>query len=242
MSHFIFDARTATDRFPGIGRYVRELTSALMPLLTADEKVTMLSNPAGSATWDALQPRAGDARPPRAVPVSSSPFSIEQQWRIPLLLRRLRAGEPTLYHSPYYVMPYLPGLPTVLTFYDITPLRYPQDVPLKARLFFRLATTLAMRAASRVVVVSEAARNDLTRSFPRPLVPCQCHTFSRRFPLSTPAYPRGRPHARQVRSTGLLHPVRWNQQAAQEPANIDRRVRAAVHPKRAPAGYRRRLG
>ena len=169
MSHFIFDARTATDRFPGIGRYVRELTSALMPLLTADEQVTILANPAGSATWDALQPRAGDARPPRAVPVSSSPFSIEQQWRIPLLLRRLRAGEPTLYHSPYYVMPYLPGLPTVLTFYDITPLRYPQDVPLKARLFFRLATTLAMRAASRVVAVSEAARNDLTRSFHVPL-------------------------------------------------------------------------
>ena len=169
MSHFIFDARTATDRFPGIGRYVRELTSALMPLLTADEKVTMLSNPAGIATWDALQPRAGDARPPRAVHVSSSPFSIEQQWRIPLLLRRLRAGEPTLYHSPYYVMPYLPGLPTVLTFYDITPLRYSQDVPLKARLFFRLATTLALRAASRVVAVSEAARSDLTRSFHIPL-------------------------------------------------------------------------
>ena len=169
MTHFIFDARTATDRFPGIGRYVRELTSALMPLLNADEQVTILANPAGSATWDALQPRAGDARPPRAVPVSSSPFSIKQQWRIPLLLRRLRAGEPTLYHSPYYVMPYLTGLPTVLTFYDITPLRYPQDVPLKARLFFRLATTLAMRAASRVVAVSEAARSDLTRSFHVPL-------------------------------------------------------------------------
>ena len=169
MRHYVIDARTATDRFPGIGRYVRNLTSALMPLLATDEQLTLLSNPAGRATWGALQPDAGDARPPREVPVSGSPFSVKQQWRIPLLLRRLRAGEPTLYHSPYYVMPYLTGLPTVLTFYDITPLRYPQSVPMKARLFFRLATTLALRAASRVVAVSEAARSDLTRSFHVPV-------------------------------------------------------------------------
>ena len=169
MSHFIFDARTAIDQFPGIGRYVRSLTSALMAQLRADEQLTLLTNPAGIATWDARHSDTGDARPPREVAVSSAPFSIKQQLRIPLLLKRLQAGEPTLYHSPYYVMPYRTGLPTVLTFYDIIPLRYPQSVPLKGRLFYRLATTLALRAASRVVAISEAARSDLTRSFRIPL-------------------------------------------------------------------------
>ena len=169
MSHFIFDARTAIDQFPGIGRYVRSLTSALTAQLRADEQLTLLSNPTGSAAWDAQLPSARDARPAQTIPVTSSPFSISQQWRIPLLLKRLQAGEPTLYHSPYYVMPYRTGLPTVLTFYDTIPLRYPHLVPFKGRLFYRLATTLALRAASRVVVISEAARSDLTRSFRIPL-------------------------------------------------------------------------
>lgn len=165
MSHYIFDARAANHQFPGIGRYVRDLTSALVPLLAADEQLTLLLDPAGRATWDTFHSGAGDARPTQTLSVSGSPFSIKQQWSIPLALRRLRAGEPALYHSPYFVMPYLTGLPTVLTFYDITPLRFPQSVPLKARLFYRLATTLALRSASRVVAISEAARSDLYDNF-----------------------------------------------------------------------------
>ncbi len=165
MSHFIFDARTAIDQFPGIGRYVRNLTAALAPLLSADEQLTLLSNPAANATSGALHSGAADGALARTVAASSSPFSIAQQWRIPLLLKRMQSGDPTLYHSPYFVMPYHTGLPTVLTFYDIIPLRYPHMVPLKGRLFYRLATTLALRAASRVFTISEAARSDLTRNF-----------------------------------------------------------------------------
>ena len=175
MSHFIFDARTAIDQFPGIGRYVRNLTAALAPLLSADEQLILLSNPAANATSGALHSGAADGALARTVAASSSPFSIAQQWRIPLLLKRLRSGQPTLYHSPYYVMPYRTGLPTVLTFYDTIPLRYPQSIPIKGRLFYRLATILALRAASRVVTISEAARSDLTRSF---RVPLSCVTVT----------------------------------------------------------------
>ncbi len=159
MSHYILDARTASARFPGIGRYVRNLSSALTPLLAADEQLTLLGN---TASGEASQPGA------KTYPVPVSPFDISQQWRIPLLLRRLRADGPALYHSPYYVMPYRPGLPTVLTFYDITPLRYPRSVSGKARLFFRLASTLALRAASHVAAISEATRDDLIRYFSVP--------------------------------------------------------------------------
>ena len=154
MSRYILDVRTATAHFPGIGRYVRNLTSALMPLLAADEELTLLGNPANGEAGASI------------CPVSVSPFNVSQQWRIPPLLRRLRADGPTLYHSPYYLMPYVTGLPTVVTFYDITPLNYPQSAPVKARLFFRLATTLALRAASHVIAISEAARDDLIRYFP----------------------------------------------------------------------------
>ena len=156
MSHYILDTRTATPHFPGIGRYVRNLSSALTPLLAADEQLTLLGNP---ASGEASQSGA------KTYPVPVSPFDISQQWRIPLLLRRLRADGPALYHSPYYVMPYRPGLPTVLTFYDITPLLFPRSVSGKGRLFFRLASTLALRAASHVAAVSESTRDDLIRYF-----------------------------------------------------------------------------
>ena len=158
MSHYILDARTATVHFPGIGRYVRNLTAALIPQLTADERLSLLWNPASA-------PPAQPGAQVELIPTPVSPFSLDQQWRIPLLLRRRR---PALYHSPYYVMPYCPGLPTLLTFYDIVPLRYPQSVSLTARLLFRPAMTLALRAASHVVAVSEAARGDLMRSFSVP--------------------------------------------------------------------------
>ena len=170
MSHYILDIRTASAHFPGIGRYVRNLTSALIPLLAVEEQLTLLGN---AASWGAGETSQSGAKiavgrrlSNRTIPVSVSPFDIGQQWRIPLLLRQLRAGGPSLYHSPYYLMPYRTGLPTVLTFYDVTPLMYPQSVSMKARLFFRLATTLALRAASRVIAISEAARDDLIRYFP----------------------------------------------------------------------------
>ena len=64
MSHYVFDARTATDQFPGIGRYGRSLTAALIPLLSADEQLTLLSNPTGSAAWTLNYPApATPARP-----------------------------------------------------------------------------------------------------------------------------------------------------------------------------------
>ena len=169
MSHFIFDARTATDRFPGIGRYVRELTSALMPLLTADEKVTMLSNPAGIATWDALQPRAGDARPPpgssriqlpiqhrATVANSTSAQAVAGRRANPLSQSLLRHAVPSRSAN----------CPDLLRHYAAPVFT---RCAVEGETIFRLATTLALRAASSVVAVSEAARSDLTRSFHIPL-------------------------------------------------------------------------
>lgn len=163
MTHYILDARAATPHFPGIGRYLRNLAPALAPLLTADENLTLLESPDGL-----LADGRGPDSATRAVPVSVSPFDISQQWRIPLQLRRLRASGPALYHSPYFLMPYRPGLPTLLTFYDIIPLTQPQSVPPKARLFFRLGMTLALRAASHLLAISHAARDDLLRYFSIP--------------------------------------------------------------------------
>lgn len=149
------DARTAIDHFPGIGRYVVNLAQAMVPLLSKDDRLILLRDPAQPSPWD-LTALAGEWV--QVVDVPCSPFSFCQQWAIPRLLRRLEAD---VYHSPYYLMPYWPGVPAVVTVYDLIPLLFPQRVSPTARLLFRWMTALALRAASCVIVISQATRRDL---------------------------------------------------------------------------------
>jgi alpha-1,3-rhamnosyl/mannosyltransferase len=155
----VLDARTATDHFPGIGRYVVNLVQAMVPLLGESERLNLLYDraqpvPAGLTALSGGQ--VGE------IAVPYSPFSIGQQWSIPRLLRHLGAD---VYHSPYYLMPYCPGVPTLVTVYDLIPLRFPQYTSARARLLFRWSMALALRAASHVIVISEATRRDLLAFF-----------------------------------------------------------------------------
>lgn len=160
---YVVDARTATRRFPGIGRYVVNLVQALEPLMEAGEQLAVLTTP--SAQDDALVMLRTGPRTLR-VEVRSSPFQLRQQWQVWRALHGMPAGRAGLvYHSPYYLLPYRPGAPTVLTFHDLIPLRYPGYVSLRARLLFRLSTALALRTAQAIVAVSEAARRDLLATF-----------------------------------------------------------------------------
>ncbi len=153
--HFVFDGRTATPHFPGIGRYVTNLARALIPQLEEDERLTLLYHPKHPPVLpssDAVQ----------ALPVGASVFSPRQQWHIPRLLGRAGAE---LYHSAYYLMPYRPGVPAVLTVYDLIPLLFPQQSSRRARLMFRWTIRLALRATHYCLAISEATRQDLVRHF-----------------------------------------------------------------------------
>jgi glycosyltransferase involved in cell wall biosynthesis len=154
MTCLVLDARTATDHFPGIGRYVANLSQALMRI-APDLDLTLLYNPAANATRLTLPDL------PR-INCFASPFSIQQQWIVPRILRQVGA---TLYHSLYYLMPYWPGAPTVVTYYDLIPLIYPEYYTISQRLIYRLAHYLALRAARVILAISEATKADLTRVF-----------------------------------------------------------------------------
>jgi alpha-1,3-rhamnosyl/mannosyltransferase len=158
MTHFVLDARTATPHFPGIGRYVTNLARAMEPLLAPDEHLTILHDPDQRLALTA-------STAVRLLPVGASPFSLAQQWALPRLLRHLSAD---LYHSAYFLMPYAPspeGVPTLLTVYDLIPLLLPQQSTLRARLLVRWAVRLALRAAQRVIAISEATRRDFLAHF-----------------------------------------------------------------------------
>ncbi|MDE0197472.1 MAG: glycosyltransferase family 1 protein [Caldilineaceae bacterium] len=234
MSHYILDARTAVPHFPGIGRYVSNLASALTPLLSAGESLTILDNQPPSALQDtsASVPELERAAklPGTKVSAPVSPFDIRQQWQIPFLLKRLKSGGAAVYHSPYYLMPYRTALPTLLTFYDVIPLKFPQTVPAKARLFFRLAATLALRTADRIAAISNAARSDLLKhfSFPASQVSVTPLAASARY-RPQPASEVGRVRQKYHLPDQLLLYLGINKPHKNLPALVDAYARIASH-------------
>lgn len=156
-STFCLDARTVHPHFPGVGRYTASLAAALAACIDASERLVVLRDSGESSAW----PR-GDTMGTRVqiVDVPPSPFSVRQQWVVPQVLRHVGA---TLYHSPYYMMPFWPGVPTVVTLHDLIPLRYPHLFTRKQRLVYRIAARLAVHAAKRVVTVSAAAARDISQ-------------------------------------------------------------------------------
>ena len=70
-----------------------------------------------------------------------------------------------MYHSLFYGMPYRPGVPTIWTCHDLTPLAQPGLFDPARRAAFWLAHRLAIGAAQRITANSQATARDLERFF-----------------------------------------------------------------------------
>lgn len=151
MTNYFLDTRVATPHFPGIGRYTRNLYAALLPLLSDDESLTAIGTSESELAVNGRQ-----------LTVNGGNFSLRQQREVP---RLLRAHGATVYHSPYYLMPYRPNVPTVLTVYDFIALHHPRHFSVRARLFFRFAHGLAVRTADALISISSATQRDLVRFY-----------------------------------------------------------------------------
>ena len=154
MPHYVLDARTATPHFPGIGRYCVSLAQALIPLLEDGERLSILHAAAHPLDLPVRQHVT-------CIPMDASPFSLRQQWAVPRLLRRIGAD---VYHSAYYLMPYRPGVPTLVTFYDLIPILFPEYSTLRARVLFRLTTRLALQTAAQGIAISAATQQAMVRT------------------------------------------------------------------------------
>ena len=133
------DARYAYDHFPGIGRYIVGLLNALCEL-EHGHTLVILYNPDLPNTRHSLQHLSQFAN----VELVRSPvrtFSLQEQTHLPAMLRALKLD---VFHSPYYVKPYV-GLPcpSVVTIYDLIGRRFPEVLSWRGRLLFRAATALA---------------------------------------------------------------------------------------------------
>lgn len=151
------DGRYIQDHFPGIGRYTYNLIQALAKAAPEDSFV-LLYNPQLVNTRYTLE----RLKAPNVdlVAVNLPTFSLTEQYRLPSLICHLGLD---LFHSPYYIKPYLLPCPSVVTIYDLIPRLYPQYISLGARVIFEIAIRLAAVTSRMIIAVSQSAKDDLVR-------------------------------------------------------------------------------
>ena len=151
------DARKLRDF--GIGTYIRNILMELSRLDRATEYV-VLCRPDDLDTGDVLGTNF------RMVPEPAPPYSVSEQFRIPLALERERVQ---LLHEPHYVLPPLVRCRSVVTIHDCIHLRFPQYLPNRlGYLYARTSMSLATHRSARVLTVSEASKRDILEYFDVP--------------------------------------------------------------------------
>ena len=146
------DARKLHDF--GIGTYIRNLLRQLARL-DCDSEFVVLCRDEDRAALTAL---GSNFRP---VSESAGNYSIAEQVKIPLALRREHV---TLFHAPHYVLPPLVPCRSVVTIHDCIHLVFPQYLAKRfAWPYARTSIELAARRATRVLTVSESSKKDILR-------------------------------------------------------------------------------
>ena len=140
----------------GIGTYVRNLLRHLSRLDSQTEYV-ILCRVEDCGSVEELGENF------RSIPELARNYSISEQLRIPLDLRREGID---LFHAPHYVLPPLTPCKSVVTIHDCIHLRFPQYLPNRlAYAYARSSMWVATHRSNRVLTVSEASKRDILRYF-----------------------------------------------------------------------------
>jgi glycosyltransferase involved in cell wall biosynthesis len=151
------DARKLHDF--GIGTYIRNLLQQLARIDQVNEYV-LLCRPVDVAVAAELGPNF------RAVAEPAKPYSLREQFRVPIDLRREQVD---LFHAPHYVLPPLAQCKMVVTIHDVIHLLFPQYLPNRlAYAYARASLWAATKRADRILTVSETSKNDILRRFKVP--------------------------------------------------------------------------
>jgi glycosyltransferase involved in cell wall biosynthesis len=151
------DARKLHDF--GIGTYIRNLLKQLARIDQVTEYV-LVCQPGDVAIVNELGVNF------RAVAEPSGNYSISEQVRIPLVLRRERID---LFHAPHYVLPPLTQCRSIVTIHDVIHLLFPQYLPGRlAHVYARACLWAAAKRSDRILTVSETSKNDILRRFKVP--------------------------------------------------------------------------
>jgi glycosyltransferase involved in cell wall biosynthesis len=153
-----FDGTTLTEGRTGVGYYTEHLLQHLAAEIegTGDELV-VISN----KSIDTAKPL------PKHVRVyTERRFPVRIGWMQLLASRALRDVRPDVAHFTNAMVPPASPVPTVVTVHDMSLRLHPGCHPVRRLVINRPLLTVAIRAATAIVTVSESARRDLLRLQP----------------------------------------------------------------------------
>lgn len=155
--HIVIDGRMILPKMTGVGRYILELAQALRGLPGQDTFDVWLQSglPANHPAW-----RLGNEH----LSVRPQPLAhmeLRQQWILPAELRRTH---PDLFHYPHFDLP--AGVPgkVIANIHDLKYIARPEFFPRTSRtkkIVMLGMMSFTVRRASRVIAVSENARQDI---------------------------------------------------------------------------------
>lgn len=164
----LIDISAAVNQRAGIGRYARELTRQLVPML--DSATTHLwyaeeENPydpelSKQTPWDTV-----DVRRSRISRLNVDRLFVCQH--IPLQ-RLLRLGKPTDVYSPDFTAPAPEGARSHVTVHDLAWLHPEAETPKALTRFLGPVVERSVRSAATVFTVSEAIKTEIVNRFPVP--------------------------------------------------------------------------
>lgn len=164
LSPIIFDGRYIQDRYHGIGRYAFHLVQELAKLLPAKPLVIIRDPrlPESRFDWSTFS-----ALPNVTVhQLTAPPFSAREQRVLPLFLRQFSQAGTTLYHTPYFALPWLSRTPAVVTVHDCIFEHNRRYMPQAwARGYYRLLMRRSLARARAVLVPSAATAADVSRFY-----------------------------------------------------------------------------
>ncbi len=136
----------------GVGNYVFELLRA-MDGLDEDIELVVYEDPRNPLHLTHCSGRL------RTVPVAASRYSLREQFELPL---RCRTDKIEVFHSPFYVTPWLAPCPVVVTIHDIIPFLF-RIYPTPKQKLIQLGYKLGVRKAARLIADSKTTGGDLNR-------------------------------------------------------------------------------
>jgi glycosyltransferase involved in cell wall biosynthesis len=147
-----FDLRRINN--PGIGRYMKCLTEAILAQAPQNDYLLILPPGAESSVNET----------PGRVEKLISPlkyYSLREQVELPRILRRHNVD---LLHAPHFNMPWLRTCPVVVTLHDVIYLACPQDLPSRmGRMYYRAMMASAVKRSDRIITDSDFSRKDIVR-------------------------------------------------------------------------------
>lgn len=135
----------------GVGNYVWNLLKAIQ-YVGEDFEIVLYEDPENR-----LEHISGHGI--RRIPFGAHRYSVREQVEF---AHRCLADRLDVFHSPFYVTPWLAACPVVVTVHDLIPFLFDIYNPAKRRLV-QLGYKLAVRKAARVIVDSENTGADLHR-------------------------------------------------------------------------------